>query len=281
MSIDQQIDTLEKLSETDKLIRSLTESAAKERGELETIRVEVAQIDERLEVDRNSVAEMEKTRADVMLELRQFSQQIDRSRERLQRSRNEREVNAAERELDELRKIQRDRDIEIKKLVSLSDDARESIQKAEERRATLSERLAVTIDGANKTIADMEQRLADARELRVKLTATLPRMVQRRYDSMNKRGKVPIAKTHDGTCLGCFVRIPPMVFHRMLSRLKFEECPTCHRIAYYEPPPTAEELAAAAAEQEAEAAAAAASQGGEATSEDAAPATSAATKAAG
>ncbi len=263
MSIDQQIETLEKLSETDKLVRTLTESVAKERGELDTIKIEVAQIDERLEIDRNSVAEMEKTRADLMLELRQFSQQIDRSRERLQRSRNEREVNAAERELDELRKIQRDRDDEVKKLVTLSDHARESIQKAEERRAALSERLAVTIDGANKTIANMEQQLAAARALREKLAATLPRLLRRRYDSMNKRGKVPIAKTHDGTCLGCYVKIMPMVFHRMLSRQKFEECPSCYRIIYYTPKPSEEELAAEAAAAEANAAEANAAEAAE------------------
>ena len=247
MSIDQQIVTLEKLNETDGLVRSLTGSAAKERGELDTIRSEVARLDERLAVDNNSVAEMEKTRADLMLELRQISQQIDRSRERLQRARNEREVNAAERELDELRKIQRDRDDETKKLVTLSDDARLSIQTADERRNVLLQRLEGSLEGTTKIIADMEAKLSEAQALRDKLADTLPRRLRRRYDSMNQRGKVPIAVTYDGTCNGCYVKVPPMVYHRMLSRREFEECTTCHRIIYYAPKPTEEELAAKAA----------------------------------
>lgn len=251
MSIEQQIATLEQLSETDALIKSLTEGAAKERGEIDEVRDEVAQLDERLETDRNSVVEMEKTRGDLVQELRQISQQIDRSRERLQRSRNEREVNAAERELDELRKIQRDRDDEVKKLVTLSDEARMSIQQAEQRRNELTQRLEGSLEGATQTIAGLEQQLSDAKAKREELAKQLPRMLRRRYDSMNSRDKVPIATTHDGTCLGCYVKLPPMVFHRMLSRLKFEECPTCHRIIYYTPPPAEGEEAEAAGEDDA------------------------------
>ena len=78
----------------------------------------------------------------------------------------------------------------------------------------------------------------------------MPRLVFRRYERLLSRGRSPVAKTTDGTCLGCFVKLPPMLFHQMLSRRQFEECPNCHRIIYYVPPPTEEELAAAAAEAE-------------------------------
>lgn len=245
VSIEQQIPILVQLAAADAVAKELEANIEQERGEIDGVRVEVAGLTERLEIDHASIQEMEKTRGDLVQELRLMSGQIDRSRERLQRARNEREVNAAERELDELRKLQRDRDDEIKRLVSLVDLARTSIQEAEERKGELEARLEGSLEGSTKCIAELEAKLSANQKERLDATSKLPGLVLRRYESMHQRGKVPIAKTHDGTCLGCYVGLPPMMFHTMLSRREFEECPTCHRIIYYEPPPSPEEQQAA------------------------------------
>ncbi len=237
MGIEGQIACLEALVVVDAAIQELSERIEKERGDLDVVRVEVGELVERLETDRASVAEMDKTRSDLVLELRQLDKQIERSRDRLQRSRNEREVNAAERELDELRKLQRDRDDEIKRIVGLSELARTSIEENSARHQELSTRLEGSLDGANKIITELEQKLEAEKAGRVDVVAKLPNLTRRRYQSMRDRGKLPIAKSHNGTCLGCFVGLPPMMFHTMLSRTTFEECPNCHRILYYEPPP--------------------------------------------
>ena len=64
----------------------------------------------------------------------QMSGQIERSREKLQRSRNERESNAAQREVEELRKLHRDREEELERLTTAADGARTSISDAEAKR---------------------------------------------------------------------------------------------------------------------------------------------------
>jgi predicted nucleic acid-binding Zn-ribbon protein len=248
VSIENAIETLEKLVAADDEIKTLTDAIEQEQGALDGIRKELADLEERLAADRERVSEMDKTRNDLVQEMRQISGQIDRSRERLQRARNEREAQAAERELDELRKIQRDRDDEVKKLGELSEQARTSIQEAETRKAELDERLSGSLAGTTDKITALETELSGKREARNALSKDMPSIVFRRYERLLSRGRSPVAKTTDGTCLGCFVKLPPMLFHQMLSRRQFEECPNCHRIIYYEPPPTEEELAAAAAE---------------------------------
>lgn len=250
MSIEKAIDTLEKLVAADDEIKALTEGIEHEQGALDGIRKELAQLEERLAADRERLSEMDKTRNDLVQELRQTSGQIDRSRERLQRARNERESQAAERELDELRKIQRDRDDEIKKLGELAEQARTSIAGAEERKGELEERLSGSLAGTTDKITSLEAELKTKKEARDELGKQMPSIVLRRYERLLSRGRSPVAKTTDGTCLGCFVKLPPMLFHQMLSRRNFEECPNCHRILYYEPPPTEEELAAAAKQAE-------------------------------
>jgi uncharacterized protein len=241
VSIEQHIVILERLAAIDANIKDLTESIGKRQGELSSVNTEMASLDTRLDGDKSSIAEMERVRNDLVAELRQIAQQIERSRERMQRARNERESNAAERELDELRKIQRDRDEEIKKLQILSDQARGSITVGQARRQELTDQLSGSLGGNAQNIVDLDGELAAKRAQRAEVGKQLPSIIFRRYERLMTRGRVPIAKTHDGTCLGCFVKLPPMMFHTMLSRQQFEECPNCHRIIYYAPPPTADD----------------------------------------
>ncbi len=269
MGIDKQIEALERLAVIDAAIKVLTAGREKWQGQLDGVRQELATLDERLEADRTSITEMDKTRGDLTQEMRNVVGQIDRSRDRLQRARNERESNAAERELDELRKIQRDRDDEVKKLHELTAHARTSIEESEKRRAELQATLDGSLEGTMSTIGELDTDLAAKNGEREVVFKELPNMLGRRYMRHHDRSKVPIAPTMDGTCLGCFVKLPPMMFHNMLARTKFEECPQCHRIIYYTPPPTEEEKAAAEAAEEAKAAEQAATEGDDAATRDA------------
>ena len=241
MSIDEQIAHLEQVVAVDTEIRSISEQINTEKSEIGGARTELEEIEQRLTVDRESVTEMDKTRVELVQEMRQMDKQIERSRERLQRARNEREVNAAERELDELRKLQRDRDDEIKKLAVLSEQARTSIEECEKRKEELSGKLAGSLEGVTRNLAELESKLEACKTRRKEVIEKLPSLIKRRYESLLTRRAVPIAKTHDGICGGCHIELAPMMFHQMMSRTAFEECPFCHRIIYYEPPPKSDE----------------------------------------
>lgn len=236
MSIVQHIVILEALVDCDASIQSAGSRLEEARAQIDGLRVEREGLQVRIDADTASVNEMEKTRSELIQELRQMENQISRSRERLGRSRNEREVNAAERELDELRKLQRDREGEVKKLVALCDEAGETIETNESRCTELGAQLEGSLEGVTQTINQSEAELGEQSARRVGIADSLPSLTYRRYQSMHERGKTPVAKTNDGTCQGCYVSIPPMVYHQMLSQLRFEECSTCHRILYYAPP---------------------------------------------
>src|SRR5437762_6457731 len=103
---------------------------------------------------------MEKARSELNTEVRQMTAQIERSREKLSRSRNERESNASQRELEELRKLQRDREDEIERLNTGADQARTTIDDAETKRANLARELEGTTQGTTQTIAELTKERA-------------------------------------------------------------------------------------------------------------------------
>jgi predicted nucleic acid-binding Zn-ribbon protein len=241
VSIQSQIDALEKLSELDAELKELSDLLSKERGELETKKTRLAGLIERLSRGKQSIEEMEKARGDLMGEARQMLIQIERSREKLSRCRTERESNAVQRELEELRKLQRDREDESTKLSTLSESARKTIEETEAAQKKIADDLGGRESDISKRLLEaMHERDAKIAE-RTRLAEAVPAMTLRRYEQVRKRKGNAIAKTIDGTCLSCHMRLPPMLFQKLMRGDAFEQCPSCNRILYYEPPADARE----------------------------------------
>jgi predicted nucleic acid-binding Zn-ribbon protein len=241
LSIRDQIVKLEALAAVDAELRRLDEQLAEERSVLANLKNELRMLDERLVTDRASLAEMDKTRGELMAEVRQMTGQIERSREKLSRSRNERESNAAQRELEELRKLQRDREDESTKLSTLADAARKTIEETEAAQKKVADDLGGRESDISKSLsAAMKEHEAKLAE-RAKLVEAVPATTFRRYEQVRKRKGSAIAKTIDGTCLACHMRLPPMLFQKLMRGDAFDQCPSCARILYYEPPADARE----------------------------------------
>jgi predicted nucleic acid-binding Zn-ribbon protein len=241
LSLRDQIVSLEALAAIDADLRRLEEQLTEERGTLANLKSELRKLDEKLSIDRASLVEMDKTRGELMTEVRQMGTQIERSREKLSRSRNERESNAAQRELEELRKLQRDREDEINKLSLLSDSAKKSIDETEGQQKKIADELGGRESDISKKLAEAVQERDGKLVERAKLAAAVQPMTLRRYEQVRKRKGNAIAKTIDGTCLACHMQLPPMLFQKLMRGDAFDQCPSCARILYYEPPADAQQ----------------------------------------
>jgi predicted nucleic acid-binding Zn-ribbon protein len=179
---------------------------------------------------------MDRMRGDLVQEVRQMSVQIEKSREKLSRCRTEREANAAQRELEELRKLLRDREHEIEKLTTLSEQARADIDVATGQRNELSGELGESEGEVTTRLSDVEMRAQAQRAAREQAVARLTKLdaaLGRRYELVRKRRGTAVAYTQDGSCSACHVRMPPQEFQKLMRREKFGQCPSCHRIIYF------------------------------------------------
>ena len=235
MSIQAHITCLEELSALDEEIRAIDEQLTAERSALVEKKEELAGLEERITADSKSVADMSKARADLVVEVRQVSGQVEKSREKLSRARNERETNAATREVEELRRIQKEREEEIGKLQLIENQAQKSKDEAEAARSALADLLGATEGAICTRIAGAERRRAVLLENREQVIVRLPRPLLSRYDMIRKRRGVAIAATSDGTCQACHMAAPPQLFQKILRHESLEKCPHCQRILYYKP----------------------------------------------
>src|SRR5688572_6933420 len=175
---------------------------------------------------------MERTRNDLTTELRQMGVQVEKSREKLSRCRTEREANAAQRELEELRKLYRDRELEIDKLGGLVEQARGEIDKVTVERDALAGELGQNEGEVNNRLGELEKVAGVKNEARKEAVVTVKPELYRRYELIRKRRGTGIASTLDGTCSACHMRLPPMLFQQLARGTDFGQCPSCNRILY-------------------------------------------------
>jgi predicted nucleic acid-binding Zn-ribbon protein len=236
LSIPDQIRALEKLAQIDAELKEIQDQLAQERSTLDGLKSNIAKLDDKLAIDRTALAAMDKSRSELMLDVRNMSMQVEHSREKLSRSRTERESNAAQRELEELRKLMRDREDEIGRLNIDAEAARVQIETTEGEHGRIVADLAAREGDINSTLASEEGKAASKRAEREAAIKGLPPQLYRRYETIRSKRGAALARTTDGTCQACHMSLPPQLFHRLRREPTLEQCPSCNRLIYFAPP---------------------------------------------
>jgi uncharacterized protein len=236
LSIPEQIRSLEDLAAIDADLKTLDDQLNEERSTLSTLKASLKRLEDKLKNDTLSLAATEKARGELMVDVRAMMQQLDHSRDKLNRSRTERESNAAQRELEELRKLVRDREEDITKLTTEGDVARAQIEATDAEAKKLQEELGSSEGDINSRLHKVEAEKKQKLGLRDAVIKKLPPVLYRRYDTLRGKKGVGIAQTTDGTCKACNMSLPPQLFHRLRREPMIDQCPSCQRLIYFVPP---------------------------------------------
>jgi predicted nucleic acid-binding Zn-ribbon protein len=230
-----QIEALESLAVLDAELRELTDRHRREQKTLSDKKEQAKSLEDRLSHGRQSIDNMERMRSDLVGELRQMGIQVERSREKLARCRTEREANAAQREVEELRKLYRDREIELEKLDGLMQQARGEVDSVLEQHGAVSGDLGSSEHDSMNRLATSEEELVRKQAERELLVPKIKPDIYRRYEMIRQRKGTALAWTRDGTCSACHIRLQPMLFQKLLRADEFGQCPSCNRILYFRP----------------------------------------------
>lgn len=217
-------------------VKALEEKLKEERGILGGMKESLKKLDDRLQADRATVGSADKQRNELHMDVRTMTQQIEQSREKLNRSRTERESQAAQRELEELRKLIRDREDDIQRIDNDTAAVRSAVETTEGEHKALSEELAAKEGEINAKVSQLESDRAQKGGGRDTIVKRLPAQLYRRYEMIRQKRDGAIAQTTDGTCNKCNMALPPQVYHRLRREPLIEQCPSCNRLIYFAAP---------------------------------------------
>jgi len=235
VTIASQIEQLENLAAIDADLALLEEEQAKEETGLRQKRERHGEVTGRLAASREGLSDMERTRSDILTEIRQMSAQVERSRDKMARCRNEKESVAVQRELEELRRLVRDRELDGEKLAQLIEHARSDVAASQAEIEKLEADLGVVEGPSRAKSAVLDARVSEKRAERKAIATRIKPQMLSRYEMIRKRRGTAVASTTDGTCSACHISVPPMMMQQLMRQEQLGQCPQCNRILYFRP----------------------------------------------
>jgi predicted nucleic acid-binding Zn-ribbon protein len=214
--VRQQIALLEQLQQID---LQILESEKKLRKIPEDLSQVKAQMEELYENDR-------------AIEMQQ--ELLAKSKSKLATARNEREANAAQREIDTIRRALSEREEEAIHILEVVEQTSESIKQKEEMYEKLQEAFKGMEVESRRKIDAVEDEKTKLEADRKSISRKIDEPVADMYEKIKKRHPRAVVAATRGTCGGCHMMLPPQVYNLIQRQDRILQCPSCYRIVYYD-----------------------------------------------
>ena len=232
----EQIEILASLQNVDREIREksgvkvvlLAEIQKKE----EEIRTKCADI----ALFRAEWSEKDKQRQEKEQLLQEESKKATEKRMRMNRIKNIKELQALQREIDQIKLGNSQLEEEVIKLLEEAESYASALRAKEEELKQLEAAWREKQGEIEAQVAGIERAVAEASALRQAIATRLNRELIERYELIfSRRAGMAVVTVSGGICQGCYMNIPPQLWNEIIKSEKLILCPSCHRILYSKP----------------------------------------------
>jgi len=179
------------------------------------------------------ITEIQKRKVDVEDEFELENVRFGKSQKKLSSLKTNREYQALQKEINEIKKTNTAREDEILAIMeetsSLQEEIKEKMKQVKQYRKEIKEEkkhvkeLETSLD--TKTAALTEERQTVSKDISPDLLA--------KYNFLKeRRACVAVAAVTDGVCSACNMNIPPQLYNELLRDEKILTCPSCQRLIY-------------------------------------------------
>jgi predicted nucleic acid-binding Zn-ribbon protein len=230
------IDRLAALQEIDCQLRERTEllrALEREAADLESRRLLQRERTRVVQAERDAV---EARRRDLEAHLDEEEAKMKDRRMRLNRVRNEKELQALRREIEIGKEANQQTEEELLRIFESLETLNAAAKQAEDLlREIEAEAEAKGVERQTR-VKTLEMEVAAQRETRIRMAATLDSSLRQKYEQIfERRGGTAVVEVRGGTCLGCHMHLPPQLFNELQRTREVRLCPSCHRILFWRP----------------------------------------------
>lgn len=232
----EQIEILASLQNVDREIREksgvkvvLLAEIQKKEEEIQAKRADIALL-------RAEWSEKDKQRQEKEQLLQEESKKATEKRMRMNRIKNIKELQALQREIDQIKLGNSQLEEELIKLLEEAESYASALRAKEEELKQLEAAWREKQGEIEAQVAGIERAVAEASALRQAIATRLNRELIERYELIfSRRGGMAVVTVSDGICQGCYMNIPPQLWNEIIKSEKLILCPSCHRILYSKP----------------------------------------------
>jgi predicted nucleic acid-binding Zn-ribbon protein len=158
-------------------------------------------------------------------------------RMRMNRIKNVKELQALQREIDQIRQANGAAEEELLNMMVEIDGVKEEIKTKQETLLAAQQDWQQKKEALQAQIAEIDQAVDKASIRRQSIAADIAADLMSRYELiLSRRGGTAVVEVTGGICQGCYMNIPPQLWNELIRSEKVNLCPSCQRIVYYKAP---------------------------------------------
>ncbi|OPY65458.1 MAG: putative zinc ribbon domain protein [Syntrophorhabdaceae bacterium PtaU1.Bin034] len=232
--MNEELETLSQVQKVDTKIIENEKKRALGPQKIEEMAREIAETKERLSREKEIIEELEKERRKKEQELETEKAQIKKAESKLYEVKTNKEYQAMLKEIETARGTNDKTEEDIILLMERIEELKKDYQSSSKALAIREKEVAEETKELEKQIETVGSVVTKLRVERERLLAGVSEDVKARYNILiEKRAGVAVVNVRNGTCLGCFMNIPPQLFIEVMKNNRLITCPSCNRILFY------------------------------------------------
>ncbi len=231
-----QIEILASLQSVDREIKEQTGIKQSLLGDLESKEREIQAKKRDVDALTAAYGEKEALRAAKDRILQEEGRKAMDKRMRMNRIKNIKELQALQREIEQMRQHNSELEDELIMIMQESDALKTQIQAKESEMAAMQTEWQAKQQELQTQISGIDQAVLEAAHRRQTIASQVTGDLISRYELIfSRRGGTAVVEVSGGICQGCYMNIPPQLSNEIMRSDKVLLCPSCQRILYVKP----------------------------------------------
>lgn len=227
----EQLAALQKIDDEIMYLNAFLQNAPLELAQMQGRSVELQ--DNIKELDEK-VAQIAGQRDQLDRDMEDAGLKIKKSKNKLMMVSNSKEHQAMIREIDNLEKMNRNREEEKVALMEEIARQEETLADVKKEFADLHQEISLKKKQINQKLQSSKERLKALQGLRGEAEEVIPKPILSRYQFIRSRLSQPVVvAVGQGICSGCNISIPPQTYNVLQKGEQILSCPNCHRIIFW------------------------------------------------
>jgi uncharacterized protein len=236
VKLREQIEILATLQSVDREIREKNGVKQEILAKLQVKEKEIEAKKQEIALVAAAYAEKEKERQEKDRILQEEGKKAMDKRMRMNRIKNSKELQALQREIDQIKQANNQLEEELIKVFEEIDRLKADLKSKEEEAILMQEQWHETQQEMQTKISGIDQLVSEACTLRKTIASQIAADLMSRYELIfARRGGFAVVEVSGGICQGCYMNIPPQLWNEIIKSEKINLCPSCQRILYCKP----------------------------------------------
>ncbi|MCA9601100.1 MAG: hypothetical protein KC417_03695 [Myxococcales bacterium] len=231
----EELRALVRVAEIDDSAKNLDDELKAIPVGIEETRQNVQKLETLLANERNQLSEAEALKKAQDSQVTDSNDRIAKAKSKGAKASNAKEAEAADRELDAVRRGLKDREDEQKRLADAIEKVRGSLENHHKEFEEFRSMFLEEEKAAKVRLAELEVERAKVLEGRDEIAKAVPTDILRRYDRIREKRGSGIAEVVAGNCGACRVQVLPQQAIVIQRGESIEQCHHCQRFLYVRP----------------------------------------------